>query len=479
MLDKLLSLLGYPPAPPFWRDLTRFHHAVCRAVADTLYPAGSDRWPSYTEGRVLELLHDYLASLSRRKRSQITLLLAGFEWTAVLTPPFRRFSFRNPARRGRHLTAWETSRWYWLRIGFSSLRMLFNLPYLAAPAVRARIGETTRSDCQGADHPAADLSAGVFEYPQLRQADRREEVDFAVVGSGPGGAVIARELAVAGRSVAVLEEGPFFRPETYRGNALELMRDLFSERGLRAAFGNVTIPTMQAKALGGNSVVNSAICWRAPGWLFENWQSEFGIEGLSLEELGPSYDRAERLASVVPTRDAVLGRKGELFHRGCAAAGAVGRPTNRATKDCQGCSECMFGCRRGAKQNMERCYIPDAVQHGARFYTACRAEDLLIERGRVAGVRGYVLEPGTGQRVGQVTVRAKATILAAGVMASPLILLKNRLPWHSPAIGRNLSLHPGLAATAVFADDVLPWTGATQGADSATYLDEKLHMEVL
>ena len=280
------------------------------------------------------------------------------------------------------------------------------------------------------DRPAADLSAGVFEYPQLRRADRREEVDFAVVGSGPGGAVIARELAVAGRSVAVLEEGPFFRPETYRGNALELMRDLFSERGLRAAFGNVTIPTMQAKALGGNSVVNSAICWRAPRLavrqLAVGVRDRRAVAGNARAVLRP---RANDWRRSVPTRNAVLGRKGELFHRGCAAV-RRGRPPDQPRD--QGLPG-MFGMHVRLSQGRQ-------TEHGTLLHPRRRPARRPVlhllpggrsagrtrSRGRRARVRARARAP--VKRVGQVTVRAKATILAAGVMASPLILLKNRLP---------------------------------------------------
>ena len=42
--------------------------------------------------------------------------------------------------------------------------------------------------------------------------DLHERADVVVVGSGPAGAVVAYELAAAGRDVVLVEEGPPFTP---------------------------------------------------------------------------------------------------------------------------------------------------------------------------------------------------------------------------------------------------------------------------
>src|SRR5262249_57399225 len=47
-----------------------------------------------------------------------------------------------------------------------------------------------------------------------------DTVDFVIVGSGAAGGVIARELAQAGLTVVLLEQGPRFSPRTLRHDEL-------------------------------------------------------------------------------------------------------------------------------------------------------------------------------------------------------------------------------------------------------------------
>ena len=116
--------------------------------------------------------------------------------------------------------------------------------------------------------PAA--SAG--EVRVFAQYDRgfSEEADVVVVGSGPCGAVVAKELTDAGQRVVLLEEGPPFTPAEYELDGGISMARTMREAGLRTTRGDM-MPTMQAIALGGGSLVNSAICPRAPAEVLERW----------------------------------------------------------------------------------------------------------------------------------------------------------------------------------------------------------------
>ncbi len=50
-----------------------------------------------------------------------------------------------------------------------------------------------------------------------------ESVDFAIVGSGASGGVLARELATAGFSVVVFEQGPHRRAEDFSHDELGVL----------------------------------------------------------------------------------------------------------------------------------------------------------------------------------------------------------------------------------------------------------------
>ncbi|WP_437737126.1 GMC family oxidoreductase N-terminal domain-containing protein [Sorangium sp. So ce1335] len=309
--------------------------------------------------------------------------------------------------------------------------------------------------------------------------DVRASCEVLVVGSGPGGAVVAKELAEAGRDVILVEEGPPFGVEDFRQEAGESLARTLREGGMRAARGRMLIPTMQAIALGGGSVVNSAICARAPAWVFDKWADRTGTASITLETLLPHYERVERLLGVAPTPMEVQGERNLRFKRGCDALGLSSEPTHRNVRGCRGSGECFTGCRNRAKMSTDVSYVPAAIRAGARVFTSVRAETLLLSGRRAAGMRGRTIEPFTWREGAAVEIRARLVVLAAGCMATPLILLRSGAASSSGHVGNELQLHPGLAIMAVFPDPIDPWEGATQGYHSLHFLDQGIKLEVL
>lgn len=321
-----------------------------------------------------------------------------------------------------------------------------------------------------------DPHAGVRRFADYR-GDVRERCQVLVVGSGPGGAVAAKELAESGLDVILLEEGPPVGAADMRPEAGDTLRRVFRESGMRVARGNGFFPTMQAIALGGGSLVNSAISIRAPRWILDEWAEQHGLPELGGAGLDDDFAAVENFLGVAPTDEAVLGERNRLFKQGCEALGIAAEPTPRNVRGCLGSAECFTGCRNGAKQSTDVSYVPAAIKAGARVLTSLRAEELLHDGRRVRGMRGRLVEPFTWREAGRFEIEADAVVLAAGCMATPLLMMRAGLG--GAHAGQHLKGHPGLAVYGVFPHKVEPWKGATQGYQSLAYLREGIKLEVL
>jgi choline dehydrogenase-like flavoprotein len=313
------------------------------------------------------------------------------------------------------------------------------------------------------------------EYEQ----DFRDRADVVVVGSGPCGSVVAHEIAKAGRSVLLLEEGPPFTPADFELDASMSMARTMREGGLRTTKGSV-LSTMQAICLGGGSLVNSAICPRPPDFVFERWSTRFDLANTSRESLDPHFDAVGEFLGIGPTPEDVQGPRNLLFRDGCDALGYSSEPMPRNVRGCRGSGECFTGCRSRAKQSMDISYIPAAMGYGARVLTSVQVQRVLSEGNRVVGVEGQVVEPITGRPSHRFRVDADIVVLAAGCMATPVLLQHSgNLANRSGEVGRNLQFHPGVAVAGVFPELVNPQFGATQGYQSVAFLEEGFKLETL
>ncbi|MEE8580156.1 MAG: GMC family oxidoreductase [Myxococcota bacterium] len=306
-----------------------------------------------------------------------------------------------------------------------------------------------------------------------------EEAEVVVVGSGPCGAVVAYELARRGRRVVLLEEGPPFTPADFDLDGGRSMARTMRDGGLRTTRGTI-MPTMQAICLGGGSLVNSAICPRPPDFVLADWCSRFDLSRTTRTDLDPHYDAVAEFLGIGPTPENVLGQRNLLFKQACDAMQYSSEAIPRNVIGCRGSGECFTGCRNRAKQSMDISYIPAAIRHGARVLTSVQVQQIKSRGRRASAVSGQVVEPFTGRPSHRFRVDAKLVVLAAGCMATPVLLRKSgNLANTSRQVGRNLQFHPGVAIAGVFPASVHPAFGATQGYHSLHLLREGLKLEAL
>jgi choline dehydrogenase-like flavoprotein len=160
------------------------------------------------------------------------------------------------------------------------------------------------------------MSAGThIAFQEAGSKEVTAEVDFVVVGSGAGGATAAVTLARSGASVALIEAGAWRDPEHYPHSMFGQLRDLMDDWGAGVAIGKALWPLVQARTMGGTTVINSAICVRTPDDIFARWKAEHGLPDLRSPVLAVQ-DRIEKEIPIEHVPEIAKGRSNILAHKG-------------------------------------------------------------------------------------------------------------------------------------------------------------------
>ena len=314
------------------------------------------------------------------------------------------------------------------------------------------------------------------------KGDVSDTVDVCVIGSGAGGAVAAKELAEAGLSVAVLEAGEDRDSATFSRYAPEMLHRLFWDGGMRPTHdGSILIA--QGRGVGGSTVHNLCYAVRTPDPILEQWGAEFGIHDLDPTDLAPSLERVEMALAVKQIQEEEVNALNRLVRRGCEAMSWGGGVQRHNREPCADCSAgCLFGCRESSpgrgKQSMAVSYIPRAVAAGARVYSDCLVESIIVEnrRGGVSpsfSVKARLSATDGVDDAHQLTIHSRAVVLAAGAINSPQLWLNSGLPDPGKCVGRNLHLHPAVFIGGVFDTQI----DAHQGIPQSFYIDHFLDLE--
>src|SRR5690349_21561918 len=86
---------------------------------------------------------------------------------------------------------------------------------------------------------------------------RRTRADAVVIGTGAGGAPVAKELAEGGMRVVMLEEGERVATERFNARPRDMTALLYRNAGQVTTIGNVPILLPLASSVGGTTLVNA------------------------------------------------------------------------------------------------------------------------------------------------------------------------------------------------------------------------------
>lgn len=241
----------------------------------------------------------------------------------------------------------------------------------------------------GADTYAHELLARAQEHDAARpdaeltvilSADSPSvtRADAVVVGSGAGGAMVARTLARAGLDVVVLEEGRRWTVEEFRStHPVDRYAGLYRGAGATVALGRPAVVLPMGRAVGGTTVVNSGTCFRPSLAVQRRWRDEFGLGLADPDQLGRRLDDAEQTLRVAPVPLEIMGRNGRLLLQAAKSLGWRAAPIPRNAPGCRGCCQCAIGCPSNAKFGVHLNALPQACAAGARIISWARVERIL------------------------------------------------------------------------------------------------------
>ncbi len=454
-----------------WLTLNEF--AILEAICDTLLPsleppAGSSEAVAAYYQRCARDLHiaqhiaEKLSQQSLEVQADIRLFLSLFATPAtglLLAGSARPFVALTQAKREDYLLALANSPLGPFRQGYQGIKRLVGLIYFSTLNDQGINPNWAVLDYT----PPSPQPAAVLQpiTPLALCEDATLEADVIVIGSGAGGGVVAAELAMAGKSVIVLEKGGYNHEGNFTLQEAQAMPELFLNRGALAT-KDLGVIMMAGSTLGGGTVVNWMTCFRTPEDVLAEWDQRSGLSGcFTGSQLQQSLAAVEQRISV-NSEYSQHNRQNQLLLDGATALGYHVGVVRRNAIGCeQRCGACNFGCRYGCNQSTMKTYLQDAYDHDARIIVHGSAERILIENGRAVGLKASVHDGQTG-KTSNVTIRARIVVIAAGALHSPALLLRSGL--ENAHIGRHLHLHPTAISVGVYPEKVYAWQGVLQSA---------------
>jgi len=301
------------------------------------------------------------------------------------------------------------------------------------------------------------------------QRPEDEAYDVCVIGSGPAGGVLSKELAESGAKVVLLDAGrllaykdfhfhawPYDFPKRVKptpGYPKEVVESIYYE-------DSDAISIDRIRAVGGRSIHWNAGCFRFAEWDFRE-RSVAGIEEdwpISYQEIAPYYSYVEKMIGVCGSRDglAVL-PDGEflpplkmrcsdlIVKRACDKLGIPFIVTRKAllTKaydnrpSCHYCGHCMEGCDVGAIFSVPASMLPKARKTGnfTLLQNQMAREILVDNEGRARAAS--VIDTVTHQ---EREIRARRFVVSCASVESARLLLNSRSPQYPNGLGNSSGL---------------------------------------
>ncbi len=232
----------------------------------------------------------------------------------------------------------------------------------------------------------------------------KQKFDAIVIGSGPGGATVARELSKRKKKVLILEWGG---NAPLRGSVIQTAGyGMFPGRSF--LFTDITLMGMvRAIITGGSSIMYYGTAFDPPFDMLKSYGVDIRREVEELKKDLPIAPLADEL--IGPMAKRIMSTARDLGYKWQKLPKFVYQEKCRPN-----CDKCMLGCPYGAKWNA-RMYVEEAVHNGAELRNRAKATRVLTEKNKAIGVeyKKYGITH---------TEYAPLIVVSAGGIGSPMIL---------------------------------------------------------
>lgn len=286
-----------------------------------------------------------------------------------------------------------------------------------------------------------------------------DEVDYLVLGSGAGGAVMAYRLACEVKDpskILVVERGNRYQPlQDFNDNEMEMMRKLYKEGGLQQT-KKFTMSVLQGECVGGTTVINNAICIEMNGKTKNRWENEFDIDLTKLdseyERIGDEIEIKELAESGINKNVSSKFKKGvEGYNQNTNEKLIEIFPLKSNYRNLVGDENWNLGNKRLTKRTMLETYLPWSEARGVKIVSNTTGLKFIKDRSRAESV---LLRLDNGE-LKKVRVN-KAVVVACGVISSSHFLMRSGVEKN---VGHSMSCNFAFPVTLQFEDKLKAFDG--------------------
>ena len=239
-----------------------------------------------------------------------------------------------------------------------------------------------------------------------------EQYETIIVGSGAGGATLAKELTKRGKEVLIIEKGGHYSSFGTFEDLVQYHDASDSTKGLRYSQEGVML--LRTYMSGGSTVVSCSNGIRS-------LEKELADLNIFLEK---EFSEAESELGIAPVPEQFLSSGSRAIKNASEELGYIMElmPKFVDQTRCSNCGNCFVGCRHGAKWTALE-YLEKARLNGADILNNTTVHKIITSNGSVKGVL-------TGSNGKTRKILADRVILSAGGLSTPLILFRSGI-WNA------------------------------------------------